>query len=207
MSPKSSLVRLWDPQLSDREIYLIGAISVHWASMEHEIFVQTLSTFDSEALDVVKLPKEMNNLQFTGVLTLWKERVADKARGRRAKTLLNQYETITKLKTYRDALAHGMWHWAPEDLGTIRTVRVRKREVITTQFSAADLEDFARRIAEVNFCIRFPGGLPDLAKAQMQQGGYISRRAMAMFTGASVDGEGFPIGNPPDATSSRPDDA
>jgi hypothetical protein len=175
--------------------------------MEHEIFVQTLYTFGSEALDVVKLPKEMNNLQFTGVLALWKERVADKARGRRAKNLRNQYETITKLKTFRDALAHGMWHWSQEDLGAIRTVRVKKREVITTQFSGADLEDFARKIAKVNFCIRFPGGLPDLAKAKMQQGGYISRRAMAMFTGAPIDGEGFPIGNPPDTTSSRPDNA
>lgn len=175
--------------------------------MEHEIFVQTLFTFDSEDMDATKLPKEMNNLQFTGVLALWKERVAEKARGRRAKTLLNQHERITKLKPYRDALTHGMWHWSPEDPGVIKTVRARKREVITTKFSAADLQDFAKSIAEINFCIRFPGGLPDLAKARAQQGGYISRRAMAMFTGSPVDREGFPTGKPPDKTSSCPDDA
>lgn len=197
MSPKSSLIRLWDPQLSEREIYFVGSISVHWASMEHEIFMQTLSTFESEAFNVAKLPKEMNNLQFTGVLALWKERVVDKVRGRRAKTLFQQYERITQLKTYRDALTHGMWHWSPDDLGSIKTTRVRKREVITTRFSAADLEDFAKKIAEINFCIRFPAGLPDLARAHLQEGGYISRRAAAMFTGAPVDSEGFPTGNPP----------
>lgn len=195
MSPKRVLIRLWDPQLSDREIYLIGLISVHWASMEHEIFMQTLSTFDSEAFDLAKIPKEMN-IQFTGVLALWKQRVVDKAKGRRAKTLLRQYERVTRLKTYRDALTHGTWHWSADDLGFIKTTRVRKQEVITTKFSTNDLGDFAKKIAEVNFCIRFPGGLTDLAMARMQQGGLISRRAIATFTGAPVDGEGFPTGNP-----------
>jgi len=196
MPPKTPLIRLWDPELSNREILFIGLISVHWASMEHEIFIQTLSTFDSEAFDLAKLPKEMNNIQFTGVLALWKQRVVDKTRGRRAKTLLCQYERITQLKTYRDALIHGMWHWSADDLGSIKTTRVKKREVITTRFSADGLEDFAKKIAEVNFCIRFPGGLTDLARARMQQGGGISRRAIAMFTGAPVDSEGFPTGNP-----------
>ncbi|MDX2253851.1 MAG: hypothetical protein NW202_16285 [Nitrospira sp.] len=196
MPPKTPLISLWDPQLSDREIYFIGLISVHWASMEYEIFMQTLSTFDSEAFDLAKVPKEMNNIQFTGVLALWKQRVVNKARGRRAKTLLLQYERITQLKTYRDALTHGIWHWSADDQGSIKTTRVRKRAVITTRFSAADLEDFAKKIAEVNFCIRFPRGLTDLARARMQQGGGISRRAIAMFTGAPVDSEGFPTGNP-----------
>ena len=187
---------LWDPELSYRETYFVGAIFVHWASMEHEVFMQTLSSFVSDGSDLAKLPKEMNNLQFTGVLDLWKERVVERAKGKRRKVLLEQHETISKLKTYRDALSHGMWHWSPEHLGTIRTVRVKKREVITSRFSVTDLEKFALKIAEVNFNIRFPRGLTELALALTKQGGHISRRALASFTNAPVDQDSFPKGHP-----------
>lgn len=202
MPPKMPMIYQWDPQLSDREIHFIGSISVHWAGMEHEIFVQTLSSFDLEGFDPTKFPKVMNNIQFTGVLELWKERVVGKARGKRKKTLLRQYERITHLKAYRDALAHGIWHWSPDDLGCIKTIRVKKREVITTKFSTNDLQDFAKDIAEINFYIRYPGGLADVAKARMKQGGFVHRRALAMFIDVPTDSEGFPTGNPPPAPKS-----
>ena len=54
----------------------------------------------------------------------------------------------------------------------------------------------ARRVGEINFNIRFPGGLVDLAKQRMEDGGHMSRRAMAMFSGAPVDSDGYPTGHP-----------
>jgi hypothetical protein len=50
----------------------------------------------------------MNNLQFSGVLDRWNERVAMPRRGKRGKILQKQYEEIRKLKEVRDALVHGM---------------------------------------------------------------------------------------------------
>ena len=173
-------------------------IFIQWASLEHEVFMQTLKTFVTEGEEVHPLPKEMNNIQFTGVLDLWKERVADKASSRRAKVLQRQYDEILKLKDIRDALTHGMWHWSNEDLGRISTVRVRKREIIMSHFSAKALDDIASQLGAINFKIRFPGGLIDLARARMEQGSYISRRAMALFTGTAVDHDGYPA----DGTSS-----
>ncbi|MGC4405141.1 hypothetical protein [Methyloversatilis sp. MC4-4] len=190
------LKRLWDPQLSDHEVHFIGMIFIQWASLEHEIFVQTVRTFDSEAKEVPELPKELNNIQFTAVLELWKERVADAAPKGRAKVLRRQYEKILTLKQARDALAHGMWHWSPEDLGRIGTVRVKKRQIITSHFSAKSLGDMASDLGEINFKIRFPGGLIDLVRARMQEGGYMSRRAVAMFSGAPVDDDGYPTAHP-----------
>ncbi len=189
---------LWDAQLSDREVHFIGTIFVQWGALEHEVFIQTLETFEpAEGLtDILALPKEMNNLQFSGVLELWNERVAKLRRGKRGKVLQQQYEEIKKLKEVRDALTHGMWHWSPEDLGEIRTVRVKKREVITSHFSADFLGDVASRVAEINFKLRFPGGLVDLAKQRMKDGGYMSRRAVAMFSGAPVDADGYPTAHP-----------
>lgn len=134
----------------------------------------------------------MNNLQFTGVVALWKERVVDKAKGRRAKVLQEQYSNIVGLTEARNALAHGKWHWSPQDLGRISTVRIKKREVITSHFSVDFLQEFADKVAAINFRIRYPGGIADLARARMSSDPYISRRALAMFTGAPFDGTVLP---------------
>ena len=64
--------------------------------------------------------------------------------------------------------------------------------MITSHFSADALEDIARKVGEINFKLRFPGGAVDLAKARMQEGGYICRRAMALFTGAPFDNAAKP---------------
>lgn len=191
-----TLRHLWDPQLSHKEVTLIGLVAVHWAAMEYEVFSQTLLTFEEHAASGALLPKEMNNLQFTGVLALWRERVATTAKGRRAKVLLKQYAEVVRLKPYRDALVHGMWQWSESDLGAIITTRVKKSEVLSVKFTADDLAHFSTQIAEINFNVRFPGGMADLARARMQDGGFISRRAMAMFTGVEVDREGFPVAHP-----------
>lgn len=158
--------------------------------------MQTLKTFVTGGEKVHPLPREMSNIQFTGVLDLWKERVADKASTRRSKVLQRQYEQILQLKETRDALAHGMWHWSAKDIDRISTVRVKKREVITSHFSAQALADIASKLGAINFKIRFPGGINDLARAYMEQGGHISRRAMAMFTGTVVDSGGYPTAAP-----------
>lgn len=187
---------LWGPQLSEREIFSIGLISVQWASLEHLIFLQALQTYQAEGLLAHQLPKEMNNIQFTGVLELWKERVAKVADDEKAAIFLEQYNRIAELKPKRDALAHGMWSWSPEDLGTITTERVKKQEVITSHFSADALQNLALELAEINYKIRYPRGAEDRAEEFVRMGGFISRRAMAMFTGASTDKDGYPISKP-----------
>jgi hypothetical protein len=138
----------------------------------------------------------MNNLQFTGVLNLWKERVIAKATGRRAKGLQRQYEEILNFKDARDTLAPGMWHWSTADFGRISTVRIRKQEVITSHFSVEALGGIADRVATINFKIQFPGGLVDIARVRLQESGHISRRAMATFAGAKRDPEGYRTDRP-----------
>jgi hypothetical protein len=154
----------WDAQLSDREVFLIGAIIVQWGAIEHEFFTQAVATFDVSEGEQRTLPKAMNNMQFTEVLSLWKERVVDQAQGECAKVLQRQLDEILRLKQFRDALVHGMWDWSASQLSRISTVRVRKKEVVTTHFTADDLEHFYGRLASINFALRFPGGLEDLAR-------------------------------------------
>jgi hypothetical protein len=117
----------------------------------------------------------MNNLQLTKLLDLWKERVVDQAQKDRAEVLRFQLDEINRLKNFRDALVHGMWQWSTSELTRISTVRVRREQVITTHFTMEDLQDFADRVASINFKVRYPGGLEDLARARVELGGGVSR--------------------------------
>lgn len=181
-----------DIELSEREIFFIGSIVAQWGALEHEVFTQTLCTFDVLECENIVLPKAMNNLQFTDVLTLWKDRVADKAEGRVGEILRQQFEKILKLLEYRNALVHGMWNWSKADPAKINIVRIRKKEVITTHFTADDLGDFADRVAAINFNIRFPNVIEDLGRALEEQGSYISRRALSFLISHPVADDFLP---------------
>jgi hypothetical protein len=85
-----------------------------------------------------------------------------------------------------------MWHWSAAELTRIRTVRVRKKQLITTHFTVNDLQDFANRLASINFKIRYPGGVEGLAQARSEQGYGISRMGLAMLTGASIGDDWLP---------------
>ena len=63
--------------------------------------------------------------------------------------------------------------------------------MITTHFTADDLEHFASRLASINFRVRFPGGLADYARMRAKQGSYVSRRAIGMLTGVRQTEESF----------------
>ncbi len=75
-------------------------------------------------------------------------------------------------------------------------VSIKPAAAHTSRFSADFLGDLARRVGEINFNIRFPGGLVDLAKQRMEDGGYMSRRWVAMLSGAPVDADGYPTAHP-----------
>lgn len=169
-------------ELSDRELLSIGYIVAQWGALEHEIFYQTLLTFKE---DTQGLPKEMNNMQFSEVLEIWKERVVNRCTGERKTNLTEQYALIRHYHNYRNALVHGMWDWDRTSPDRIRTTRVRKKEVIPTHFTAADLETFSLELAKINFNIRCPTGIEDLAEV-ITAGGYIGRFTTSMLLGHTV---------------------
>ena len=175
------LIRLYDVPLSDKEAILIGKVIALWGALEYEVFAQTLVTFDVQGVD--ELPKEMNNLSFIRVLDLWKARVADVAEERRAEVLKQQFAKITHLHDSRNALIHGMWNWSMAEPEKISTTRVSKKQVITMHFPAGSLADVHNELGAINFKIRYPGGLEDLARERAEEGGFISRKALCMITG------------------------
>ena len=172
--------------LSDREVFLLGQIVLEWGAIEHEIFSQTLLTFAASEGESTPLPRAMDNLRVTELLNLWKQRVVDCSEGERGQILQQQFEEILNLKKFRDALVHGMRGWSATPLSRISTTRVRKKEVITTHFSADDLVDINARLQSINFRLRFPRGLEELARARAEQGHVLSRWGMALLTGDRI---------------------
>ncbi len=173
-----------DLELSDREIFCIGRIVALWGSLEHEIFTQTLAYFD--AASVAPLPRQMNNLQPSHVLELWKTHVADKAEGRRKEVLQKQYEAICNLSKYRNAIVHGMWDWSKKEPEKIFVSRVRKDALEVIQFTAKDLAYFSSELGKIRFRISYPGGIEDLARAITDAGPYMSRQFVAIVTNSSL---------------------
>jgi hypothetical protein len=178
------------PELSNRELLAIGRIVSRWGLLEYEVFSQTVRALPEEALD--DLPKAMNNIQFTGVLALWKEHVVGKAKGRCKMKLEKCYDRITKCHDYRTALVHGMWDWNPSAPEKIAATRIRKRQIITTHFTASDLEDFANTLGEINYDIVYPGGLRQHASAMAAQGFSMGRMGLALMTSDPIIKDFFP---------------
>lgn len=178
----------FDVELTAKETCLIGNILAQWGALEHEIFNQTLLSFEDTREDTVVLPKEMNNFKFTEVLGLWKSRVVDKAKTKKARVLQQQYDRIVSLIEYRNALVHGMWSWSRKDpKNRISVTRIRKKQIITTNFTVEDLVDFVDRLGSINFKIRFPRGATEYALARAKEGAHITRRGACLFTGSPLD--------------------
>lgn len=194
-------------ELSDKEIHHIGSIIAQWGTLEHEIFIQTLLSFEAPEQEKIDLPKEMHNLQFTKVLDLWKERVVDKSEGNRAQVLTKQYERIMAIKKYRDALVHGMWEWSKDDVTRISATRIRKKQIITVHFTASDLEHLDLMLGKINFKVTCLGGPEDMVESMNGEFSYISRRFLAEITKSDIadDWLGKPVAIEPSSDMEEDD--
>lgn len=165
-------------ELSEREIYLIGSIVSQWGFIEAEIFDQTLLSFsDSESI-----PAAMNNVQFSGVLKMWLERVVEQGDDVRKTVLKAQHQEIVSLSEFRQAIVHSRWEWLPDAPNEITAVRIHKKNVKRVKFTANDLEDFSARLGSVRYLIRYPVEY-DREAEMSEEGGYISRRGWDLLSG------------------------
>ena len=175
--------QLWDAGLTTKEYAVIGDIVAQWGALEAEIFSQTLITYGSD-IHISQLPNEMSNLNFLAVLKLWKIRVVDVSESDCKSVLEGAYTKILQLQDVRNSIIHGMWEFSPTELKTISTFRVKKDKLINIVFKDGALVDIAIAIAEINACIRYPGGMADFFKEH--DGFYVNqafRRRMKLETG------------------------
>ena len=183
MSEEDTPKLILDLGLSEKEVFLIGRIVSQWGAIEHEIFEQCLLTFYSGEREALGLPKEMNNLSFSKVLKLWKERIMVNKSDQTQMILSQQYEKIVELKDHRNALVHGMWSWNPNQPDIITTTRIKKKEIIATKFKSDDLEHLYTQISQIYFNLKFPGGRDEYYQACASKGVSFSRKGFEMIFG------------------------
>jgi hypothetical protein len=169
-------------ELSERELLSIGKIVALWELLEYQIFCQTLQCFDTPNAPFPDLPKEMNNIQFSGVLALWKSLVVDVADSERNKVLKQQYKAILYYMNFRNALIHGMWDWSLAAPEQITSIRIRKKDIIKTHFTADDLACFAETLETINYKIRYPGGKEDFINEWIKEGSSMTRLWWCLMT-------------------------
>ncbi len=171
-------------ELSDREFLAIGMVIAHWGRLEHEIFHQVLRHFHEN--DRV-LPAALNsNVQFTSVLDLWEETVVAESQTDKRNVLEKQLKLIRQAQEYRNALVHGMWEWNIDEPQKITATRIKKKEVLSTQFTAQDLEEFASALGEINFQVRYPGGIEQYVDELDRGGSSVSRHFISRLKGSTV---------------------
>jgi hypothetical protein len=180
-----------ETELSERELLSVGKIVALWGALEYEIFCQTLRCFSESDIAEGRLPKAMNNMQFSEVLALWETHVVNKAEGKRREVLQKQCEAIRYHHDFRNALVHGMWDWSIAAPEQITAIRIRKKEVRRTHFTAHDLAEFASALEGINFRAKYPGGAEEYAAEMCKQGAYISRRALSAITNHPLADELF----------------
>lgn len=170
-------------ELHDREIFLIGSIVSQWGFLESDIYEQTLLSFEDEE----GLPAPMNNAQFSAVLELWLQRVVERQddEGRKA-VLKSQFDEITAMSEYRQAIVHSRWEWRPDAPDDITAVRVHKKSIKRVKFTADGLADLSMRLGQVRYHIRYPGGMADRVAQISAAGGYITRQAYDLLEGRTT---------------------
>lgn len=176
-----------DLGLSDREKFFIAEIISQWGAIEHEVFLQALMTFGPGDA----LPKVMNNMKFSEVLTLWKERVVDKADAERMKVLNEVHNGIEANQEPRNALVHGMWSWDASAPGQVFVTRVKRDQVIRSTFTAESLQEFALDVCDLHYKLKYPLGNIDRAEELARDGYSASRRWIAAVSGDPVADELF----------------
>ena len=64
------------------------------------------------------------------------------------------------------------WEWSSENLSEIKTVRIRKDELIVLMFTVEDLENFFYKVANIFSNVKFPKGLIDKLASEIAENGY-----------------------------------
>lgn len=166
--------------LSDAELHSIGRIVAYWGRLENEVFEQSALSFD----DSEDVPKALlNNLKFSDVLKLWKERVVGRAEGERRSVLEAQHAKIEHYQQFRAPVVHAMWDWDKADPSVIISRRVAKNQIHEIKFTSADLARMALELGEILYWVSYPGGIDDYAQELTEVGGHMSRSFYASITG------------------------
>jgi hypothetical protein len=172
-SPDGQLLPSMSPDLDERELFAIGAVTANWSLLEHFILAQTAEMAQARKAEI---PADAFNLSFGRRYAAWLAEVRqlanDDADKKRLESLAGK---ISNCENLRHKVTHGLWEWEISNPDKLRAFSTRPRVEfeMSTDFDA--LIKLARAIGEINFCMTYPGGKDQFDEARAKVGASMSR--------------------------------
>jgi hypothetical protein len=142
-------------ELTDEELIAIGTITVHWARLEHIIF---LSTLDLMRRYKIEMSEEVVSYAFNKRIKAWKKLINKIKTKKEKECLLKLADRVSTLAVKRHRISHGLWDWLPHDPKKLNTSSFRPRLDFKEAFNLQKLIKLEDEIAEINFSISYPKG-------------------------------------------------
>jgi hypothetical protein len=179
-------------ELSDGEIYAVGMITVHWAFLEHALFLDTARRVNRAKLR--SMPPDADSLSFDRRLAAWRTIVdATITRPKDRKRLFDLHQRIARTKTMRHRVTHGLWKWFPSNPDRLMAHSFRPGvSFVDYNVTIKKLIATFQEISALNYLLSVPPrgskGVDKWGGAMMRKWkahnfAYLSRRSLLEITG------------------------
>jgi hypothetical protein len=184
------------PDISDKEMYLIGKVTVSWALLESQIIEITKDL--ASHLGYILPPDFVTNCTLEKTLREFKALVLKiekpSSLKKRLSTILAK---VNDLKVQRHALTHGLFSWSVENPQRIRARTPKKPQ--SHRFDADKIGKLAQSIGQLNFELLYPHGEKQFLRDKIKTGGSINRAFAILLQGERSTDESLKL--PPDNRS------
>ncbi len=181
-------------ELTEREIYAIGYVTVSWAHLEHLLIIKTMELAEKAK---IPLPEDARALSFKKRRRVWRALIKKTVKWPRTReNLLNLATRIGSTERSRNRITHGLWGWDTADPRKLRVGSFRKPFKFEEPFDFEKLMKLGDRIGEINFQLTYPRGKNQAIKMLAQRGGGVSRRGMLILTGKDSEDPGLALPTP-----------
>ena len=183
---------LIDFELDTREFAAIGRFAVQWAYLEHAIFA-----YSREVCEIVEapMPADVMSTAFKRRLSAFRlliEEFGPETEKQRMKPIIGK---IANLEDSRHRIVHGLWDWDRANPERIKASSFRPPHEFESALDASKIERLAKRVAEVNFAIRYPNGIAGVLGEWTDENGQVAYAGISRISRLgmrALQGQGLP---------------
>ncbi len=168
------------PDISDKEMFAIGRVTVSWAYLEHAILDDCARMADAHHVD---LPEEAFVVALMPRLRVWREMITKYRRGKPRERLLKIISRIANAQQARNQITHGLWSWDYGSADRVTAKSYKPNFAFAQTFEFTKLMKLSETLGEINFELKYPQGENQAMKALAERPYGMSRGFALAMTG------------------------
>ena len=146
--------QIWPIELSDRELWAIGALTVQWAYLEHALLIRTAQLAQRAK---IRLPVDATSLSFKRRLAAFRQTVRETVKTVWLRELyLNLAARMSNAADARHKLTHGLWEWYIRHPKRLRISSFRPPVQFEDHFDLDRILRVIDRVGEISFVLSYP---------------------------------------------------